>query len=105
MLGAAGLASTALPGLAATFLKRRNPLQHIVIDLQENRSFDHYYGFAPFAGQYGVPAGYTQPDGAGGSVAPYHFTSLSTPDIGHSWGETHGEWDGGAMDEIGRAHV
>jgi phospholipase C len=98
VLGAAGLASTALPGLAATFLKRRNPLQHIVIDLQENRSFDHYYGFAPFAGQYGVPAGYAQPDGAGGSVAPYHFTSLSTPDIGHSWGETHGEWDGGAMD-------
>jgi len=97
-LGAAGLAAAVAPSLAAAFLKRRNPLQHIVVDLQENRSFDHYYGFAPFAGRFGVPAGYAQPDGAGGSFSPYHFTSLSTPDIGHSWKATHGEWNRGAMD-------
>ena len=97
-LGLAGLAAPVMPGLAATFVKRRNPIQHIIIDLQENRSFDHYYGFAPFAGAFGVPAGYTQPDGSGGSVAPYHFTRLSTPDIGHSWTATHREWNGGAMD-------
>ena len=97
-LGLAGLAAPVMPGLAATFVKRRNPIQHIIIDLQENRSFDHYYGFAPFAGAFGVPAGYTQPDGSGSSVAPYHFTSLSTPDIGHSWTATHREWNGGAMD-------
>jgi len=97
-IGVAGLATAVAPRIAAAFLKRRNPLQHIVIDLQENRSFDHYYGFAPFAGSYGVPAGYAQPDGAGGSIRPYHFTSLSTPDIGHTWGQTHGEWNGGAMD-------
>ena len=96
-LGLAGLAAPVMPGLAATFVKRRNPIQHIIIDLQENRSFDHYYGFAPFAGQFGIPAGYSQPDGAGGSVAPYHFTSLSTPDIGHSWTATHREFHGGAM--------
>ncbi len=97
-LSLAGLAAPVMPGLAATFVKRRNPIQHIIIDLQENRSFDHYYGLAPFAGQFGIPAGYSQPDGAGGSVAPYHFTSLSTPDIGHSWTATHREWNGGAMD-------
>jgi phospholipase C len=99
--GALGVAATAIavaPSLVASFLRRRNPLQHIVIHLQENRSFDHYFGFAPFAGQYGVPAGYSQPDGAGGRIAPYHFTSLSTPDIGHSWQDSHGEWNGGAMD-------
>jgi phospholipase C len=97
-LGLAGLAAPVMPGLAATFVTRRNPIQHIIIDLQENRSFDHYYGFAPFAGQFGIPAGYSQPDGAGGSVAPYHFTSLSTPDIGHNWTATHREFHGGAMD-------
>jgi len=97
-VGLAGLAAPVIPGLAATFVKRRNPIQHIIIDLQENRSFDHYYGFAPFAGQFGIPAGYSQPDGAGGSVAPYHFTSLSTPDIGHSWTATHREFHDGAMD-------
>ena len=96
-LGLAGLATPLLPAAAAT-LRRRNPIQHIIIDLQENRSFDHYYGFASFAGKYGVPAGYSQPDGSGGSVAPYHFTSLTTPDIGRNWFATHGEYDGGAMD-------
>jgi phospholipase C len=31
-------------------------------------------------------------------VTPYHFTSLSTPDIGHSWTAMHDEYDHGAMD-------
>jgi phospholipase C len=76
------------------------PLEHLVIACQENRSFDHYYGYAPQvqAAGFGPPAGYSQPDGQGGSVAPYEFTALSTPDIGHSWSAVHGEWDGGAMD-------
>src|SRR6188474_2783553 len=59
------------------------PLRHVVISMQENRSFDHYFGAAPWIGSYGIPAGYTQPDGLGGSVAPYHFESLATPDIPH----------------------
>jgi phospholipase C len=42
--------------------------------------------------------GYSQPDGNGGTVTPYEFTSLTTPDIGHSWSAVHGEWDSGAMD-------
>ena len=41
------------------------PLQHVVISMQENRSFDHYFGYAPWIGAWGPPAGYTQPDGAG----------------------------------------
>jgi phospholipase C len=94
--GLAGLMSPVLPAIGAR--PRSNPIKHIVIDLQENRSFDHYYGFSPFAGPYGVPAGYSQPDGSGGSVQPYHFTSLSTPDVGHSWSATQAEYDGGAMD-------
>src|SRR2546426_997491 len=86
--------SAATSGLSRTF-----PVDHIVVDMQENRSFDHYYGFAPFVpAPYKVPDGYSQPDGHGGSVVPYHFTSLSTPDIGHGWNATHGEWDSGKMD-------
>jgi phospholipase C len=97
VLGLAGLAGplvSRVPTLASAAI----PINHIVVDMQENRSFDHYYGFAPFAGQFGVPPGYSQPDGHGGSVAPYHFTSLSTPDIGHSWSAMHSEYDGGNMD-------
>ena len=46
----------------------------------------------------GPPAGYTQPDANGGSVAPFEFTALSTPDIPHSWSAVHAQWDNGAMD-------
>jgi len=100
--GAFGLAGLTTPLLSTidslARAKGPTPLQHIVVDMQENRSFDHYYGFAPWIGSYGVPGGYSQPDGNGGSVKPYHFTSLSTPDIGHSWNATHSEWDHGKMD-------
>jgi len=61
-LGAAGLAA---PMLSLSTTRARaatsptTPLRHLIIDCQENRSFDHYYGFAPFSGAFGVPAGYT----------------------------------------------
>jgi phospholipase C len=76
------------------------PLEHILVACQENRSFDHYFGYAPQvqAAGFGPPAGYTQPDGSGGTVAPYRFTDLATPDVPHDWGSVHGQWDGGAMD-------
>jgi phospholipase C len=85
---------------AARVGRVETPIDHLVIACQENRSFDHYYGYAPQvqAAGLGPPAGYSQPDGEGGSVAPYEFTALSTPDIGHSWAAVHEEWDGGAMD-------
>jgi phospholipase C len=92
---AARAAAPARGQLAATPL---TPLRHIVICAEENRSFDHYYGFAPWVGSYGVPAGYTQPNGSGGTVAPYHFTSLSTSDVPHSWSAMHSEYNGGRMD-------
>ena len=107
-LGAVGMAGVAAPGLPGTrtVASRAStarsapatPIQHVIIDCQENRSFDHFYGFAPFAGSSGVPPGYSQPDGNGGTVVPFEFTSLSTPDIGHSWGAVHSEWNAGKMD-------
>ena len=96
-VGALGLAGVTSPLIAAP-RPRPNPIQHIIVDMQENRSFDHYYGYASWVGRYGVPANYAQPDGVGGFVEPYHFTSLSTPDVGHSWNEMHAEYNGGAMD-------
>ena len=99
LAGAAGLAGAGpLAAPAVARRRRRPPIDTIVVDCQENRSFDHYFGFAPFVGRHGVPAGYTQPDGSGGTVAPFHFTSLSTNDIGHSWSDVHSEWNGGNMD-------
>jgi phospholipase C len=106
VVGAASLAAPTLlsqaarAGTARRFARSSGstPIRHIVISCQENRSFDHYYGYAPWAGEYGPPDGYFQPDGNGGKVYPYHFKHLSTPDIDHSWLGTHAEHDHGLMD-------
>jgi phospholipase C len=76
------------------------PIKQLVISCQENRSFDHYYGYAPQvqAKGYWPPPGYTQPDAAGGRHAPFEFTELSTPDPPHWWEAVHTQWDGGKMD-------
>jgi phospholipase C len=109
LLRRAGVAGTAILGgtlwataPAAARARRVSaadaPIRHVIISCQENRSFDHYFGYAPWIGPYGPPAGWTQPDGHGGTVAPYRFTSLSTPDVPHSWSAIHEQWNGGAMD-------
>jgi phospholipase C len=81
-------------------LSAPTPLKHVIISCQENRSFDHYYGYAPQvqAAGYGPSAGYFQPDAAGQPHYPFEFTSLTTPDPPHSWNAVHEQWNGGAMD-------
>jgi phospholipase C len=73
-------------------------IKHIVIACQENRSFDTYFGYYEKAGKFGVPAGYSQPDGKGGKVTPHKFHILDTKDIKHDWQTIHSEWDNGKMD-------
>jgi len=85
-------AATARPGAGST------PIQHIIVACQENHSFDTYFGYYPNAGSYGVPPGYTQPNGSGGTVTPHRFSSGILKDIGHEWTNIHGEWDNGQMD-------
>jgi phospholipase C len=99
LLGGTGTQPVVAAGLSQSPLASL-PLEHVIISCQENRSFDHYYGFAPQvqAAGFGPSAGYSQPDGNGGFVLPYEFTALSTDDIGHSWGDVHSEWNAGAMD-------
>jgi phospholipase C len=105
-LSAAGVLASLSPSAAAAAVRpkarrRRSPSQlpveHIVLDCQENRSFDHYYGFAPWIDGYGVPPGWSQPDGHGGARRPHHFTSFETADIGHSWTAMHSEYNAGRM--------
>jgi hypothetical protein len=54
------------------------PIQRIIVACQENRSFDTYFGYYANAGAFGVPPGYTQPNGSGGIVAR-HSTSPHIP--------------------------
>ena len=92
------LSAAALAAGSSQRSRLRRAIRHVVVSVQENRSFDHYFGHAPFVGSHGIPPGYTQPDGHGGTFAPYHLTALTSPDIGHDWGPIHAEWNGGRMD-------
>jgi len=104
--GAAGLAvagGTLWKTAAAAAQARRTPrvdtpIKHLVIACQENRSYDHYFGMRLGSAGFGPAPGYTQPDGNGGTVAPFEFTSLTTPDIPHSWTAVHSQWHNGKMD-------
>src|SRR5665213_508312 len=80
--------------------KQSAPLKHLVLSCQENRSFDHYFGYAPQvqAKDYGPPRGYTQPDAAGVGHAPYELTALRSVDPPHGWGDVHAQWNSGRMD-------
>jgi phospholipase C len=81
------------------------PIEHLVIACQENRSFDHYFGYAPQVQTkgFGPPAGYSQPDSSGGKHLPFEFTSLSTSDPPHGWNAVHQQYDNGKMDGFWQA--
>jgi phospholipase C len=76
------------------------PIRHVIVAVQENRSFDHYFGYAPRvqAAGFGPPHGFGQPDGHGAVLAPHHLTAPTSPDLPHDWRSVHGQVDGGRMD-------
>jgi phospholipase C len=93
--GAATRAALLRPGATTT------PIQHVIVCCQENHSFDHYFGsYSGLPTGYGIPPGFTQPNGNGGTVKPFHFTSLTENggDPYHNWTDTHNEYDKGKMD-------
>jgi phospholipase C len=103
---------------------RLSDVEHVVIFMQENRSFDNYFGnyrgvrgFAdphvpklPDGSGLSVLAqpGYPAP-GFGGHLVPFHLDSRAngecTHDITHDWGPQHRCWNGGHMDGFVREHV
>ena len=72
-------------------------IQHFVFIMQENRSFDHYFGTYP--GAEALPPGICVPDSSGGPcVAPYHDASLVNQGGAHNWANALACIDGGLMD-------
>jgi phospholipase C len=83
-----------------------NNLRHIIFFVQENRSFDNYFGRL---GQYrvskgysndidGIPLSVTLYDSQGNPVHPYHFQTVCTENLTPFWNESHVDVDGGKMD-------
>ena len=76
------------------------PIEHIVVLMQENRSFDHYFSRMHRADVDRATQAMSNPDPAGGPpIHPFHARDYcEVADLDHSWNGTHREWDGGAMD-------
>ena len=92
------------------------PIKHVLVIMQENRSFDNYLGRLVADGYYqggdftaagdGLshddqvdvpPAGWSNPDGAGGTVEP-HPDDAYCYGVNHGWNDMHEQWDGGKND-------
>ena len=71
-------------------------IQHVIVIMQENRSFDHYFG--TFPGADGIPAGVCNPDVDGGCVAPFHDTNDINAGGPHGSGSATADINGGKMD-------
>ena len=72
-------------------------IRHVVIIMQENRSFDSYFG--TFPGADGIPAGVCVPDpGNGGCIAPFHDSSDLNYGGPHSQSNAIADIDDGRMD-------
>ena len=112
-LGAAGLAVSgldALLGAAAEAAPKHGTLadiDHVVILMQENRSFDHYFGTYSGVRGFGDKLNrqaFHQRDSAGKTVHPFRLTSQCLPDITHDWAPQHQAVNHGRMDRFVIAH-
>jgi phospholipase C len=77
------------------------PFDHVLVLMQENRSFDHYYGQlarSGLAGVEGPPGDAFNLDREGMPVARFHETEYCNEDTAHSWTASHLQYGGGRND-------
>jgi len=75
------------------------PINHIIYIIQENITFDHYFGTYP--GADGIPAELKLAFRPGGQaeVSPFHLDKTAIPhDLNHSWQAAQVAYNGGKMD-------
>jgi len=97
-------------GPGPTTCAKLSDVEHVVIFIQENRSFDHYFGsYRGVRGFSDQSMAFQQPDPANttippvGALLPFHLDTSTTNaacthDINHDWVPQHKSWDNGAMD-------
>lgn len=113
---AATAAMAALPRVAraAPSAASLSDIDHIIVLMKENRSFDHYFGTLAgvrgFDDAHNVPfvngrSVFHQPDPASpsGYVLPFHLDTRRTSaqllrPLSHAWKALHASWNGGRMD-------
>lgn len=83
--GASGTAGTSGTGI--------NRIQHIVFIIQENRTFDNYFG--AFPGANGATSGKIS---TGQTIPLIHESDRTPKDLQHGWAAAHHGMDQGKMD-------
>ena len=95
-------------------------IKHVVLLMQENRSFDHYFGTLAGVRGFDDPKALRLPDGRSvfhqpdaqnpdGYLLPFHLDTRTTsaqkiPSTSHAWAVQHEAWNGGKMDRWLPAH-
>jgi phospholipase C len=125
-LGAVGAAS-ALPAALTKAVAEASDkpgslsqIEHVIVFMQENRSFDTYFGALRGVRGFDDPTAITlstgrkvwyQPDvkNPDGFELPFHLDTLNTSaaavtDLSHAWAVQHAAWNGGKMDSWIPAH-
>ncbi len=96
-LSAAGVGPRLQPAVPVALPPGLEKIEHLVFIMQENRSFDSYFGTYP--GADGIPPGVCLPDPVGGPcVAPFHDPNAVNHGGPHGWTAAHAAIDGGKMD-------
>jgi phospholipase C len=87
-------------------------VEHVVFLMQENRSFDHYFGMLRGVRGFSDPRAVKLPSGApvwyqpndAGALLPFRpevedLGQTFLPDPPHGWNDTHAAWNGGRYDQ------
>lgn len=86
----------------------QSSIKHIIFFVQENRSFDNYFGFlGPYKASKGLandvdgmPSNAVQIDRNGVAVHPYHYQTTCVENTSPSWNPSWDDWDNGKMDRF-----
>src|SRR4029077_6078633 len=113
-LGLAGCGSGSLTSPSGpsfpSICSKLTDIEHAIILIQENRSFDHYFGsYRGVRGFSDRSSAFQQPNPANttsspvGALLPFHLDTATTNaacthDIAHDWISQHQSWNNGAMD-------
>ncbi len=75
------------------------PVSKVVVVLQENHTFDNYFGTFPGAdGTAGKSICLPVSPGSSQCVAPTHLSSHTPVEMSHTWNSAHADFDSGKMD-------
>ena len=99
VVGGILVATVAMLGVGSAQTRSGIPLNHFIYIIQENHTFDNYFGTYP--GANGIPPGTKLPELPGGppKFKPYHSTATRIHhDLQHTWQAVRTAWNQGRMD-------